>query len=487
MSRSLRVVAYAVNGAGAGHLVRLVAIARWLRRYAAWSGVRLEVFFLTSSEADGLPLSERFASFKLPSKTMVAEARIDKTTYLALAKQWVWQSIALLRPDLFVVDTFPAGAFGELVSALDLCRRRAIVYRPMLEEHARRPEVQALLPLYDRILIPESEDHGGVLVPAAARGRSRFVGPVAVRDRVELPSREESRARLGLPAEARVAYVSAGGGGDAHAGRQLAAGVEALLAVDPELRVVLGAGPLHRGRLPRGPRVTPLVHEVAAELAPAFDLAVSAAGYNAFVELMLAGVPTVFVPQPKIADDQAARALRAVRAGAARVVEDGAPAAELAAAARALLEPAAAHAASLAARALVPRSCARVAAAELLRLCLPAPEVDRAEAAVTDALLGRAGALGVPEELLVELMHALDGDGGHASPARELGSLLRAAGAIVELARAEGAPLETLGAAAHDAVRRLRDASVEDRRSAIERVVLRERGAAGGAGEARPC
>jgi hypothetical protein len=71
--RSLRVVCYAVNGSGAGHLMRLVAVCRWLRRYARHARARAEIYFLTSSEADGLLFHERFASFKLPSKTVVGE------------------------------------------------------------------------------------------------------------------------------------------------------------------------------------------------------------------------------------------------------------------------------------------------------------------------------------------------------------------------------------------------------------------------------
>jgi predicted glycosyltransferase len=125
--KRIRVVNYAVNGRGVGHLTRLVAISRWLRRYAAYCGVRCEIYFLTSSEADGLLFREGFASFKLPSKTLVKETGIDKRTYLALAKQWVWHSLGLLRPDLLVVDTFPRGSFGELLSALDLAKQRAFI------------------------------------------------------------------------------------------------------------------------------------------------------------------------------------------------------------------------------------------------------------------------------------------------------------------------------------------------------------------------
>ena len=102
----MKIVCYAVNGSGVGHLMRLVAVARWLRRYARHARTRAEIYFLTSSEADGLLFHERFASFKLPSKTVVDDAGIDKLAYLALAKQWVWHSLGLLRPDLLVVDSF---------------------------------------------------------------------------------------------------------------------------------------------------------------------------------------------------------------------------------------------------------------------------------------------------------------------------------------------------------------------------------------------
>ncbi len=52
----------------------------------------------------------------------------------------------------------------------------------------------------------------------------------------------------------------------------------------------------------------------------AFDLAVAAAGYNAFHELIAHGVPTLFVPMPRQIDDQPARARWAQESGAGRGV-----------------------------------------------------------------------------------------------------------------------------------------------------------------------
>jgi hypothetical protein len=53
----------------------------------------------------------------------------------------------------------------------------------------------------------------------------------------------------------------------------------------------------------------------------AFDAAVSAAGYNAFHELIRFGVPSVFVPMRRETDDQAARARYADRSGVGVAVE----------------------------------------------------------------------------------------------------------------------------------------------------------------------
>jgi predicted glycosyltransferase len=406
MAQPLRIVNYAVNGSGAGHLTRLVAMNRWLRRYAAVLELRAEIYFLTTSEADSLLFHEQFASFKLPSKTIVGETGIDRLTYLALAKQWVWHSLSLIRPDLLIVDTFPRGSFGELLSALDLCRHKAFIHRPVKPELASRPDFQTMLPLYDLILVPEYADQAGGTAP---RSNQRFTGPVMVRERAEQWSAAEVRAHVAARPGELVVYVSAGGGGDAQAEAQLHRTCAALLA-EPEVRIVVGAGPLYRGRPLLQERVLWLQQPAIAELMPGFDLAVCAAGYNSFNELMHAGVPTLFLPQDKVADEQDRRAARACEAGAAWQLA-GAGEQELAAALRPLLgrlrDPVERERARAAARSLVPTNHARDAAAELLRLLVPGHRVDRACEAVQDELLAALRADSVQFEQVVELMHCL--------------------------------------------------------------------------------
>lgn len=386
LPRQLSIVSYAVNGSGLGHVSRQVAIHRWLRRYAAFAGVHTQHWFLTTSEADTWLWHEGFAAFKLPSKSVVEEAGIHKLAYLALAKQWVWHSLALLRPDLLIVDTFPNGSFHELIGALDLCRHKALVLRPVKEEIAQQPAFRAMASLYDRVVVPEpAEDHTQL---AARLGvdprRLACTGPVMRCESFEMQDRAAARTTLGVDAP-RCVLVSAGGGGDATA-EQLFATVASLLGDDPNIHLVFAAGPLFRGAPRRGPRLTWWTGPGLAEQLHGVDAAICAAGFNTVHELLFAGVPTVFVPQTKIADDQAARVDALVRAGAARVARLDDPAGLRAELLAVLAEPAASTLRA-AGPTVVPENHARDAALEILGLALPASLLRHARETLDETLL----------------------------------------------------------------------------------------------------
>jgi UDP-N-acetylglucosamine--N-acetylmuramyl-(pentapeptide) pyrophosphoryl-undecaprenol N-acetylglucosamine transferase len=468
MARTVRIVLYAVNGGGVGHLTRLVAIARWLRRYAAHAGVRPEILFLSSSEADSLLHAERFASFKLPSKTVVSEAGLDKLAYLALAKQWVWQSVALLRPDLFVVDSFPRGSFGELGGCIDLCRKRAFIYRPMKREFAAQPDFQSILPFYDLVVVPEREVE--LPVPPEVRPRLRRVGPIAVRERVELPTRAEARRTLGVSDEAFVVHASAGGGGDPGAEADLAGIVEAF-AGDPNTELVVAAGPLYRGRLRMGPNIRWLGASGAVELLPAADVAVVGAGYNTVAELATAGVPAVFVPQEKVADEQAARAQRFVDAGAAVSIQRPLHAAAVRLAVEPFRDAETRRRMADAARSLGDDNGARDAAKALLSLVLPLSVVDAAARAVDDAVLESAHRTGHPEQLYVDVMQLLD-PASDELPGMEPERASREAVALVESLAERGTRVAEALRVCNALLRRADHASALERARACD-VVLR--------------
>lgn len=358
MSR-LRVVSYAINGRGMGHLVRQLALLRWIRRLAAVLERRVELWILTSSEADTLARREGIPALKMPSKAMLRDAGIEPARVLRVARGWVLQTVAGLAPDLLLVDTFPGGSFGELVPVLELAERRVLIARQVRQRVANDAAYAALLPLYDAALAPEETGH-----------------PVIIRERAELMERADARRALGIPDGRRAVYVTLGGGGDVAAASLLPSLIEQL----SDWHVVVGAGPLYDGPEVRGPGITWIDRYVPIELFPGLDAAVSAGGYNSFHELMFAGVPAVFLPQPRISDDQAARVQRAVDAGAGLLAQHPGQVA-------ALLDQLPAGAAQ-AAQDLVPDNGARHLAARVLSVAgWPQDDLDQALGVLDDTVL----------------------------------------------------------------------------------------------------
>ena len=383
--KRLSFLSYAVNGAGVGHLVRQVAIQRWLKRLCAFAGTKSEHWFLTTSEADTLCFHEGFCAFKLPSKTIVDAAGLDKPAYIAMAKQWVWNSLTLLRPDVLITDTFPNGSFHELANALDVVGKKALVLRPVKLPFARRGAFQGLVQLYDRVIVPEHEDDEPELPEFLAelglpRARVAFTGPLVRSDRFDALSVTDAKKRLGIDPARQVVLVTGGGGGDAGVDAFFD-DVEQAVGADDNVHVVYAAGPLFRSAPRCGPRRTFFVgHDLAEHLA-AVDVAVCAAGFNTIHELLFAGVPTLVIPQTKIADDQHARAQRYADRGALRLTSRAAVAVEL----RSLLADADQRAQlSARARQAMPKNHARDAAREILSLVLPPSMLKAADAALTD-------------------------------------------------------------------------------------------------------
>lgn len=306
----MRVAFYAVNGLGLGHVTRLLSIARALRRLHS----ELEVLFLTSSEADNVVYREGFAAVKLPSKSIREQVGLQKARYLKLVQTVTWSTLSAFDPDVLVVDTYPTGSFDELIPVLRWRQKNVFVFREQRTDAAGAGLLQATLPLYDSIIVPHDEPSAVGAVPEPAKLRA--VGPILIRERHELPTREAARRSLGLSADEKLVYASFGGGGDPDGVRALALTHEVVSAM-PGHRLVVGVGPLMRQDLPELPGATLLTGRYPAlDFLPAFDAAVTAAGYNAVHELLFAQVPSVFVPFPRVLDDQERRAHDIQAAGA---------------------------------------------------------------------------------------------------------------------------------------------------------------------------
>jgi len=319
--KTYRVVNYACNGVGMGHITRLLAINRALRAVLKERGVECEFYFLTTSDADQILAAEGIAAFKFPSLKTIERSGLDYERFRLLACNLMLSSLDILRPDLLLVDTFPVGSFGEFApvagfNAMRSCKRKALIFRPVSERVIGNKSFQRAMQQYDQVLVPEQRETAEASIPDALTATTTYFGPVISCNHAEALEKSEARRALDLPPDKTLIYVSTGGGGNPRSDETLGFICETLRDA-PGRHVAVAAGPLYSGPKFRGGNITWLSVLGASKYLKAFDLAISAAGYNTYHELMHIGIPTVFMPLELVADDQLARAERATQAGAA--------------------------------------------------------------------------------------------------------------------------------------------------------------------------
>lgn len=297
-----RIAFYAVNGLGLGHVTRLLAIARAIRRRQP----DCEMLFLTSSEADDVIYREGFAAVKVPSKSIRERCGLKRASFIKTVQSVTWSTLSGFNPDVLVIDTFPTGSLEELLPVLHWRQRNVFVYREQRADNFQSDLLAAALPLYDLIVVPhETLDNIDLSPP---HKKAIAVGHILIRERDELKSRGDARNALGLPPEGELIYATFGGGGDPDAARALQLTADTLRD-HGDIRLVAGVGPLLRDGADHMSGVHLLRGRFPMlDVLPAFDAAITSAGYNSLHELLFAGVPTAAVPFGRVLDDQDRRA-----------------------------------------------------------------------------------------------------------------------------------------------------------------------------------
>lgn len=294
------VVLFNINGSGMGHMTTCLAYANRLR------GRARPVFFSLASAVERI-------------QDMGFEADYLVSRFWSRATAWEWdRQLALrlgmlferVRPEAVVFDgTWP--------------------YRGLL--HAARAygvprKVWSNLTLYKKGMreVPVSENNFDLVIQLGELGssftlerqampvRKVTVPPVTLLRDDELLDREAARDALGLHREGRYALFSLGPGnlkdvsgiGQGLIGEMQQNGYTVVWTHTP---ISVSDVSLPTGVIPIS--VYPLVRFMRA-----FDVFVGAAGYNACCEVLQAGVPTLFVPNTLVADDQAGRADMLARA-----------------------------------------------------------------------------------------------------------------------------------------------------------------------------
>ncbi|MGO9059317.1 MAG: glycosyltransferase [Candidatus Binataceae bacterium] len=276
------------------------------------------------------------------------------------------------------------------------------IYPPDSHDIAEAADFQAMLPLYDLVLVPDQEGVTGLPFGKTDPGRIRWVGPIMSRERVELLERWDARERLGAPPQRFVLYVSAGSGSDPNSQELLLSICTAVLDI-PDVHIVIGGGPLYFGSLLQGPRITWL-NGPSAELMLGFDAAICTAGYNSFNELQFAGVPTAWIRQTKTANDQWARVRRAVQSGTAIVLDaEDLRGSVVVSTLEQLRDPRFRERVNAEGASLAPANFARNAAQAVLSTVWDAHDVEHAATAVDDTVLGIATEMSLPVHAVITL------------------------------------------------------------------------------------
>ena len=320
-------VATTTNGSGMGHLSRQVAVAAALA-----DRTEPVVFSLSTALATVLAAT---------AGTAVAGLRGEYCPSYHRHQMPVpdWHSYLRDRLVALVRET-GAGAVGfdGVTPYLGLLRARALLPEVPFVWFRRgmwRPgaNVRALraTPFFDLVIEP------GDLAAAADRGATAGradavrVPPVSVLSATGLAERAAAAAALGLETDRPAVLVNLGawahrpgraGGGwwtsvAAQVVRQLLSGTDWQVALTRAPILDDEALAAQTGRLHVLRDVYPLARYLGA-----FEAAVAEAGYNGFHELLLAGVPTLFLAKATTTDDQRARGRWAAGAGTALFADD---------------------------------------------------------------------------------------------------------------------------------------------------------------------
>jgi hypothetical protein len=301
-----RVLFVSSNGAGVGHLMRLLS-------YARHAGAQVEPLFLTFSQGGKVVDDAGYLVEYLASRSVSGARSVD---WHPMLRERMSELIERYDVRAVVFDgTWP---YQGLLDAAEDHPHVLLVWsrRGMWRRGVTNPVLEGERDRFDLVVEPgelaADDDRGAT---RRFRSEARRVGPVVYHAAHELLPPEEARGALGLDPDRPAALVNLGAGNIDDTTSSLGLVVERL-GREPDLQVVVTRSVIADAPLSLPENVQVRSIYPLARYLRAFDLAVAAAGYNSFHELTLAAVPTVFVPNLATStDDQGARAAYAERTG----------------------------------------------------------------------------------------------------------------------------------------------------------------------------
>lgn len=298
----MRILFYAVNGLGLGHVTRLLAIAGEIRRLRPDA----EILFITSSEADSVIYEEGFPAVKVPSKNIARESGLRARIHVRILQETAWSVFSSFNPHITVVDTFPLGFAYELDPVLKWRTCKFVfVYRQRKEEKTSQKRFQSALCKYDLVIVPHERQEFGVKIPGEVK--SLFAGKIIIRGKRDLLPARQVKEEHNLPLEKKCVLITLGGGGQEGL-EQVIDNVVSALKDHKNIHPVAAHGSLMRSLNTQNGCSTIKRYFPLCELYNAFDYVIAGCGYNTVNELLYFNKPALFLPFERLIDDQERRA-----------------------------------------------------------------------------------------------------------------------------------------------------------------------------------
>jgi UDP:flavonoid glycosyltransferase YjiC (YdhE family) len=288
------VVLFNINGSGMGHMSTCLAYANRLR------GRARPVFFSLASAIEMI-------------HAMGFEADYFVSRFWSRATAWEWdRQLALrlgmlferVRPEVVVFDgTWP---FRGLLHAARAYGVPRMVWSNLVLYKQGMRKVPVSESNFDLVIQLGELGTRFVLEREAMPCRKITIPPVTLLKDEELLDRNAARDSLGLSRDGRYALFSLGPGNlkdVSGIGRGLIDEIK-----ERGYTVVWARAPISVNDVALPDDVTSISVYPLAKVMRAFDVFVGAAGYNTCCEVLQSGVPTLFVPNTQVADDQTRRA-----------------------------------------------------------------------------------------------------------------------------------------------------------------------------------
>ncbi len=303
------------NGAGLGHLTRLLAIAKRLKKRVP----NKEIIFFSTSLAKHLIIQEGFVGYYFPTKTLFD----PQVTASQWNKLFLKQLSGILRyhaPQMLVFDgTYP---YLGLIQSMNQLADIKKVWIKREGSKVRDSDIGSKQKerFFSFIITPRE---AGSHIPEEA-GRI-YCDPIIYLEKSELLDREQLLKQWKVPENSRVVYMQLGAGNINDITNDITALVQTLKQTK-EIFIVMGESIIGKDLKIQENKVMKLRDYPNSRFFKAFDLAICACGYNSFHELLHFGVPSIFIPNRETKkDDQFGRAMRAVQANAGMILENITP------------------------------------------------------------------------------------------------------------------------------------------------------------------